>query len=31
MKARKMIEVKKNKILILDREALEELASGLKI
>jgi CRP/FNR family transcriptional regulator len=31
MKARKIIEVKKNKILILDREALEELASGLKI
>jgi hypothetical protein len=31
MKARGMIDVKKNKIFILNREALEELASGLKI
>ncbi|NWG02860.1 MAG: Crp/Fnr family transcriptional regulator [Syntrophaceae bacterium] len=31
MKAKKIIEVKKNKIFILNREALEELASGLKI
>ena len=31
MKAKGIIDVKKNKILILDRETLEELASGLKI
>lgn len=31
MKAKRMIDVKKNKILILNREALEELASGLKL
>jgi hypothetical protein len=31
MKAKGVIDVKKNKILILNREALEELASGLKI
>jgi len=31
MKAKKMIEVKKHKILILNREALEDVASGLKI
>jgi CRP/FNR family transcriptional regulator len=31
MKARGIIDVKKNRILILNREALEELASGLKI
>jgi len=31
MKAKKIIDVKKNKILILNREALEELSSGLKI
>jgi len=31
MKAKGIIDVKKNRILILDREALEELASGLKI
>src|SRR3972149_652088 len=31
MKARGIIDVKKNKILILNREALEELSSGLKI
>jgi CRP/FNR family transcriptional regulator len=31
MKAKGMIDVKKNKILILNRRALEELASGLKI
>jgi CRP/FNR family transcriptional regulator len=31
MKAKGMIDVKKNRILILNREALEELASGLKI
>ena len=31
MKAKGIIDVKKNKILILNREALEELASGLKI
>lgn len=31
MKARRIIDVKKNRILILNREALEELASGLKI
>ncbi|OGP79168.1 MAG: hypothetical protein A2V86_10680 [Deltaproteobacteria bacterium RBG_16_49_23] len=31
MKAKRIIEVKKNKVLILDRELLEELAAGLKI
>jgi CRP-like cAMP-binding protein len=31
MKARGIIDVKKNKILILNRELLEELASGFKI
>jgi len=31
MKAKGIIDVKRNKILILNREALEELASGLKI
>jgi CRP-like cAMP-binding protein len=31
MKAKGIIEVKKNRILILNREALEELASGVKI
>jgi CRP/FNR family transcriptional regulator len=31
MKAKGIIDVKKNKILILNRETLEELASGLKI
>jgi CRP-like cAMP-binding protein len=31
MKAKKIIDVKKNRVLILDREALEALASGLKI
>src|SRR4030043_47210 len=31
MKAKGIIDVKKNKILILNREALEELSSGLKI
>jgi CRP/FNR family transcriptional regulator len=31
MKAKGIIDVKKNRILILDREALEELASGMKI
>ncbi len=31
MRSKGMIEVKKDKILILNREALEELASGLKI
>jgi CRP/FNR family transcriptional regulator len=31
MKAKGIIDVKKNKILILNREVLEELASGLKI
>jgi len=31
MKARKIIDVKKNRILILNREALEAVASGLKI
>ena len=31
MRAKKIIEVKKNRIVILDREALEELASGLKV
>jgi CRP/FNR family transcriptional regulator, dissimilatory nitrate respiration regulator len=31
MKAKRIIAVKKNKIIILNREALEELASGLKV
>ena len=31
MKAKGIIDVKKNRIMILNREALEELASGLKI
>jgi CRP/FNR family transcriptional regulator len=31
MKTKGVIDVKKNKIIILNREALEELASGLKI
>jgi len=31
MKAKKIIDVKKNRIVILNREALEELASGMKI
>ncbi len=31
MKAKGIIEVKKNRILILDREALERVASGLKV
>lgn len=31
MKAKRIIDVKKNKIIILNREALEELASGLKL
>jgi len=31
MKAKKIIDVKKNRILILNREALEAVASGLKI
>jgi CRP/FNR family transcriptional regulator len=31
MKARGIIDVRKNRILILDREALEQLSSGLKI
>ncbi len=31
MKTKKIIDVKKNRILILDREALEELASGMKL
>jgi len=31
MRARGMIDVKKNRILILNRESLEELASGLKM
>jgi CRP/FNR family transcriptional regulator len=31
MKTKGIIDVKKNKIIILNREALEELASGLKI
>jgi len=31
MKAKGIIDVRKNRILILNREALEELASGLKI
>lgn len=31
MRAKGIIDVKKNKILILNREALEELAAGLKI
>lgn len=31
MKAKGIIDVKRNKILIFDREALEEMASGLKV
>lgn len=31
MKAKRIIDVKRNKIIILNREALEELASGLKV
>ena len=31
MKAKGIIDVRKNRILILNREVLEELASGLKI
>jgi CRP/FNR family transcriptional regulator len=31
MKAKRIIDVKKNRIIILNREALEELASGLKV
>ena len=31
MKAKRIIDVEKNKIIILNREALEELASGLKV
>jgi CRP/FNR family transcriptional regulator len=31
MKAKRIIDVKKNRILIMNREALEELASGVKI
>ena len=31
MRAKKIIEVKRNKIIILDRESLEELASGVKV
>jgi len=31
MKAKRVIDVKKNKVLILNRELLEDLASGLKI
>ena len=31
MKAKRIIDVKKNKIIILNREALEELASGVKM
>jgi len=31
MKAKRIIDVKKNRIVILNREALEELASGLKV
>jgi CRP-like cAMP-binding protein len=31
MKAKKIIDVQKNRILILNREALEELASGMKL
>jgi CRP/FNR family transcriptional regulator len=31
MKAKRIIDVKKNRILIMNREALEELASGMKI
>jgi CRP/FNR family transcriptional regulator len=31
MKTKKIIDVRKNKIIILNREALEELASGLKV
>jgi CRP/FNR family transcriptional regulator len=31
MKAKRIIDVKKSKIIIVNREALEELASGLKV
>lgn len=31
MRAKRIIDVRKNKIIILNREALEELASGLKV
>jgi CRP-like cAMP-binding protein len=31
MKAKGIIDVKRSRILILNREALEELASGLKM
>jgi CRP/FNR family transcriptional regulator len=31
MKVKKIIDVKKSKIIILNREALEELASGVKV
>ena len=31
MRAKRIIDVKKNRIIILNREALEELASGLKV
>jgi len=31
MKAKRMIDVQRNKIVILNREALEELASGMKL
>jgi CRP/FNR family transcriptional regulator len=31
MRAKRIIDVKKNRIIILNREALEELASGLKM
>jgi CRP/FNR family transcriptional regulator len=31
MKVKRIIDVKKNKIIIMNREALEELASGLKM
>jgi CRP/FNR family transcriptional regulator len=31
MKAKGIIDVKRNRILILNRETLEELASGLKM
>jgi hypothetical protein len=31
MKTKKIIDVQKNRILILNREALEELASGMKL
>jgi hypothetical protein len=31
MRAKKIIDVKKNRILILNRKLLEEMASGMKI